>query len=44
VIGRIADRRLLVDMRTIFPEEDALLPELIAAAYERAGAGRPAQT
>ena len=44
VIGRIVDRRLLLDMRTIRPEEDALLPELIAAAYERAGAGQPAQT
>jgi L-seryl-tRNA(Ser) seleniumtransferase len=44
VIGRIVDRRLLLDMRTIRPEEDALLPELIAAAYEHAGAGQPAQT
>ncbi|HZG66562.1 MAG TPA: L-seryl-tRNA(Sec) selenium transferase, partial [Herpetosiphonaceae bacterium] len=44
VIGRIADRRLLLDMRTILPEEDAFLRELIAAAYERAGTGQPAQT
>jgi L-seryl-tRNA(Ser) seleniumtransferase len=32
VVGRIADGRLLLDLRTVLLEEDALLPELIATA------------
>ncbi len=32
VVGRIADGRLLLDLRTVLPEEDALLPEVIAIA------------
>jgi L-seryl-tRNA(Ser) seleniumtransferase len=32
IIGRIANGRLLLDLRTVLPEQDALLPELIAAA------------
>lgn len=36
LIGRIVDGRLLLDLRTVLPNEDALLPELIAAAIKRA--------
>jgi L-seryl-tRNA(Ser) seleniumtransferase len=32
VVGRIADGRLLLDLRTVLPEQDALLPDLIATA------------
>lgn len=42
VIGRIVDRRLLLDLRTVLPHEDAVLPELIAAAIERARPAPPA--
>jgi L-seryl-tRNA(Ser) seleniumtransferase len=34
VVGRIVDRRLLLDLRTVLPEADILLPDLIVAAYE----------
>ena len=32
VVGRIADSRLLLDLRTVLPKQDALLPDLIATA------------
>ena len=32
LVGRIAEGRLLLDLRTVLPAEDILLPELIAAA------------
>ncbi len=32
VIGRISEGRFLLDLRTILPEQDTLLPDLIAAA------------
>ncbi len=38
VVARIADDRLLLDLRTVLPDQDALLPDLIAAAYVMAGA------
>jgi L-seryl-tRNA(Ser) seleniumtransferase len=37
VVGRIADGRLLLDLRTVLPQEDALVSELIAAAQHDAG-------
>lgn len=41
VIGRIVEGRLLLDLRTVLPHEDALLPELIVAALERARLAPP---
>ncbi|HSH78030.1 MAG TPA: hypothetical protein VLA19_05800, partial [Herpetosiphonaceae bacterium] len=32
VVGRIVDGLLLLDLRTVLDEQDALLPDLIAAA------------
>ena len=33
IVGRIVDGRLLFDLRTVLPAEDALLPVLVTAAY-----------
>ena len=33
IVGRIAERRLLLDLRTVQPAEDALLPALIEIAH-----------
>ena len=37
VFGRIEDGRLLLDMRTVLPENDALLTRAVAAAYRHVG-------
>ncbi len=40
VVGRIVDGLLMLDLRTVLGDQDALLPDLIAAAYQNDG--RPA--
>ncbi len=37
VIARVQQERLLLDLRTVFPEEEGLLPDLIRAAAGREG-------
>jgi len=34
IVGRIADDRFAIDLRTVFPEEDALVKQLIGEAMD----------
>ena len=33
VVARVAERRLVVDLRTVFPDEEAALAEALAQAF-----------
>ncbi len=43
VIGRIAGDRLLLDLRTVLPEQDRLLPELLVQALARMASDAPVE-